>query len=232
MSYSDIEVSQVDPEEEEGTWEVEAVVDMRKIRGRRQFLIKWKDFNSDDNTWEDESNLNCPALVTQFLEEREKKHKHVREERKKEQAKPRKQATPEPKRQQKQAAEPKQTKVKAEPKPTKVKAEPKKQESKRSPSPRKAPEPKKPAQPKKQAQPETAKVEKSPKIDAQPQSVCGAFAKLENGKRRVFYVFRMSNGTEKVLSSSQAKHLDKNMVLDFLVKGFQASERRLFCMTH
>ena len=227
MSYSDIEVSQVGAEEEEGTWEVEAVVDMRKIRGRRQFLIKWKDFNSDDNTWEDESNLNCPALVTQFLEEREKKHKQVREERKKEQAKSKK--TPEPKKQQKQATEPKQTKVKAEPK---------KQESKKSPSPKKAAEPKKPAQPKKQPQTETAKPqtetskEKLPKSDGKPQSVCGAFAKLENGQRRVFYVFRMSNGTEKVLSSSQAKHLDKNMVLDFLVKGFQASERRLFCMTH
>ena len=227
MSYSDIEVSQVGAEEEEGTWEVEAVVDMRKIRGRRQFLIKWKDFNSDDNTWEDESNLNCPALVTQFLEEREKKHKQVREERKKEQAKSKK--TPEPKKQQKQATEPKQTKVKAEPK---------KQESKKSPSPKKAAELKKPAQPKKEPQTETTKPqtetskEKSPKSDGKPQSVCGAFAKLENGKRRVFYVFRMSNGTEKVLSSSQAKHLDKNMVLDFLVKGFQASERRLFCMTH
>merc|ERR1712223_344046 len=63
--------SKDDKDEEE--YSVEEVLDKRTKRGKVQYLIKWKGWGSDDNTWEDETNLNCDNLIKAFNKKSEKK---------------------------------------------------------------------------------------------------------------------------------------------------------------
>jgi len=56
-------------EEEESSeedYEVEAIVDKRKRRGKIQYLVKWKGWDEKDNTWEVQSNINCKELIEEF----------------------------------------------------------------------------------------------------------------------------------------------------------------------
>lgn len=53
---------------EEDEYQVEAIRDWRwnlRIR-QRMFLIKWINYDDIDNTWEPESNLNCPDIFRNF----------------------------------------------------------------------------------------------------------------------------------------------------------------------
>jgi len=58
-------------------YEVERLINLRTIKGRRQFLIRWKGYSESADTWENEKDLNCPKLIKEFLikekEEREMK---------------------------------------------------------------------------------------------------------------------------------------------------------------
>lgn len=46
---------------------------MRKKRdGTREFLVHWKRWSSEYNTWEPEANLNCQDLIEKFIERTEK----------------------------------------------------------------------------------------------------------------------------------------------------------------
>lgn len=49
--------------------QVEKVVATRTIKGRRQFLVRWKGYAEDADTWEQEKDLNCPQLIEEFLAE-------------------------------------------------------------------------------------------------------------------------------------------------------------------
>jgi len=52
--------------EKKKQYQVEAILDKRK-RGRKvEYLLKWKGYSDADNSWEDESHLNCPDLVREF----------------------------------------------------------------------------------------------------------------------------------------------------------------------
>ncbi|KAI4471626.1 chromobox protein [Holotrichia oblita] len=46
--------------------EVEAVVDEKMIRGVKHYLIRWKGYTEEFDTWESEGTVNCPELIKQF----------------------------------------------------------------------------------------------------------------------------------------------------------------------
>jgi len=60
-------------EEEEEEYQVESIVDHRMKKGKKEYLVKWKGFDDEENTWEPTSNLNCDDLVEAYEKEREKK---------------------------------------------------------------------------------------------------------------------------------------------------------------
>jgi len=47
-------------------WEVEEVLDSHWHRRRFQFLIKWKGFSREHNSWEVASNVKTPDLVAEY----------------------------------------------------------------------------------------------------------------------------------------------------------------------
>ena len=53
---------QITPDGEE--YEVEEVLAERKRRGKAEYLVKWKDYDSSHNSWEPKVNLNNEALAS------------------------------------------------------------------------------------------------------------------------------------------------------------------------
>ncbi|KAH8287067.1 hypothetical protein KR054_001749 [Drosophila jambulina] len=53
-------------EDEEEEYEVEAIVGHKTSRGASYFLVRWKGYNKDFDTWELEDGLNCDDLIAQF----------------------------------------------------------------------------------------------------------------------------------------------------------------------
>ena len=53
--------------EGEEEWEVERIMNKRKIRGRDKYLVRWKGCTAEEDTWESKENLkNAMELVEEF----------------------------------------------------------------------------------------------------------------------------------------------------------------------
>ena len=53
---------------EEEVYEVDGIVSHREVNGHLEFLIRWKNFPDSENTWETEEKMNCPQLLSSYME--------------------------------------------------------------------------------------------------------------------------------------------------------------------
>jgi len=58
-------------------WEVEEVLDSRWHQRRFQFLIKWKSFSREHNSWEVASNVKVPDLVMKYYQKHPATSRHI-----------------------------------------------------------------------------------------------------------------------------------------------------------
>lgn len=47
-------------------YEVERLMKHRGRKGKREFLVRWKNFDHGDDTWEKEANLSCPEILNKY----------------------------------------------------------------------------------------------------------------------------------------------------------------------
>ena len=60
-------------------WEVEKILNKRKVRGKDKFLVHWKGFTVEGDTWENIENLqNAGDLLREFEEEYNRDSREVR----------------------------------------------------------------------------------------------------------------------------------------------------------
>ena len=65
--------------EGEEEWEVERILNKRKVREKDKFLVWWKGFMAEGNTWESSENLeNTGELLKEFKEEYDRNNREVR----------------------------------------------------------------------------------------------------------------------------------------------------------
>ncbi|XP_017885971.1 chromobox protein homolog 5-like [Ceratina calcarata] len=62
----------------EKEYEVLKIVGQRTIKGRRQFLIRWKGYDEDSDTWEQEKDLNCTELIEEYLAENAENEEEIK----------------------------------------------------------------------------------------------------------------------------------------------------------
>ena len=58
-------------------WEVEEVLDSRWHRRRFQFLIKWKGFSREHNSWEVASDVKAPDLIAEYYRRHPAAPRHI-----------------------------------------------------------------------------------------------------------------------------------------------------------
>lgn len=78
VSYTEDELLPAEDKQEE-EFEVQSIIDKKVENGKTYYLIKWKGFSSDENTWEhrDELIKTIPDLINQF-DEKNKKPKMIK----------------------------------------------------------------------------------------------------------------------------------------------------------
>lgn len=59
-------VSNVSNQNNDGVYEVEQLLDDKIKRNVRYYLVRWKGYTADDDSWERESNLMCPELLKTY----------------------------------------------------------------------------------------------------------------------------------------------------------------------
>ncbi|KAJ6640036.1 Chromatin-associated protein SWI6 [Pseudolycoriella hygida] len=66
--HENIQKFHEESEEEDSDYEVERILDVRSEENKsREFLIRWKDYETKYDSWEPEENLSCVDLIKKFL---------------------------------------------------------------------------------------------------------------------------------------------------------------------
>lgn len=50
----------------DGEYEVEKILQHKKQGGRMRYLIRWKGFSANHDTWQEENDLNCPNILETY----------------------------------------------------------------------------------------------------------------------------------------------------------------------
>lgn len=74
-NYKEKDEFDVPTQKVEKDYEVRDIVDHKYERGRSMFLIRWKGYSANSDTWEPESTLSCPDIVKRYKAEHMKKGK-------------------------------------------------------------------------------------------------------------------------------------------------------------
>ena len=71
--------------EGEEKWEVEKILNKRKVRGKEKFLVRWKGFTAETDTWEGRENLrNAKEVLRDFEREYGRDKEDIRRQEKEE----------------------------------------------------------------------------------------------------------------------------------------------------
>jgi len=58
---------------------VERIVSHRIRNGRKEYLLQWKGYTEEENTWEPEQNLDCPDLIEEYETRLMQKSRYINE---------------------------------------------------------------------------------------------------------------------------------------------------------
>ena len=74
--------------EGEEEFEVEKILNKRMVRGKEKFLVRWKGYTAEEDTWENKENLeNMKELVEEFKKEYGEEVKELRQQKQEEEEK-------------------------------------------------------------------------------------------------------------------------------------------------
>jgi len=72
----------------EEEFEVEKILNKRMVRGKEKFLVRWKGYTAEEDTWENKKNLeNAKELVEEFEREYGEEVKELRQQEQEEEEK-------------------------------------------------------------------------------------------------------------------------------------------------
>ena len=60
------EIDRYDDNEEDRLYEVEDILDSQRIKGELHYLIQWKGYSHDENSWEPRTNINADKTIRKF----------------------------------------------------------------------------------------------------------------------------------------------------------------------
>ncbi|CAF3372017.1 unnamed protein product [Rotaria sp. Silwood1] len=66
MNNSETDKQQIVGADEGEEFVVERIVSHRFRNGRKEYLLQWKGYSEEENTWEPQQNLDCPDLIEQY----------------------------------------------------------------------------------------------------------------------------------------------------------------------
>lgn len=53
-------------EVDQGIYELERIIQHKKVRGKYSYFVRWKGFGSDEDCWIDENNFQCKEMLEEY----------------------------------------------------------------------------------------------------------------------------------------------------------------------